>query len=171
MVRFEGAMYPDCALPGEDVGNPSVIPFFDFDADLDCVDDERSWAAGETPRRLAGSRRNPAPVRRAAARDNQKPQEPKIEIVLYTSPESEKSRRAMRAVEKVLKRYNAAQVRFTTCDLSQRPQDGEADSVVFTPTLVKQGPGPRTAIIGNLEREEILCDLLDASGVDRRWDD
>jgi hypothetical protein len=67
--------------------------------------------------------------------------------------------------------YNSAQVKFSTCDLSQSPQEGEVDSVVFTPTLVKQGPGPRTSIIGNLDQEDILKDLLDASGVDRRrWD-
>jgi hypothetical protein len=36
---------------------------------------------------------------------------------------------------------------------------------------VKQGPGPRTSIIGNIEQHEALTDLLDASGVDRRWDD
>lgn len=47
-----------------------------------------------------------------------------------------------------------------------------ADSVIFTPTLVTQGLGPRTAIIGNLEDQEILLDLLEANGVDRRrWDD
>jgi hypothetical protein len=63
-------------------------------------------------------------------------------------------------------------VKFSTCDLSERPQDGEVDAVLFTPTLVKQGPGPRTSIIGNLQQEDILKELLDTSGVDRRrWDD
>lgn len=103
--------------------------------------------------------------------DRQAQNEPKVELVLYTSAESEKSQRAVRAVKEVLKRYDISQVRFSMCDLSQRPQDGEIDDVVFTPTLVKQSPGPRTSIIGNLEREDVLCELLDASGVDRRWDD
>lgn len=152
MIESFESVYPDPALPGGDV--------FDL-----------PWDMGEAPRRrLGGTRPGTPPVRQASARDRDRPQEPKIDLVLYTSPESEKSRRAIRAVQEVLKRYDARQVRFTTCDLSQRPQDGDADSVVFTPTLVKQGPGPKTAIIGNLEREEILCDLLDSSGVDRRWD-
>ena len=117
-----------------------------------------------------------APVRHAVPRRHKSnegpPVAPKIEIVLYTSAESEKSQKALRVIRGVLDMYNSAQVKFSTCDLSQSPQDGEVDSVVFTPTLVKQGPGPRTSIIGNLDQEEILKDLLDASGVDRRrWDD
>jgi hypothetical protein len=163
MTESEVGVYPDPALPG-----PGVVKPFDFPL----PDDDDVWEAGETPRRIGGSRHHSPPVRRASARDREKPpQEPRIDLVLYTSPESERSQRAVRAVHQVLKRYDERQIRFTTCDLSQRPQDGDADSVVFTPTLVKQGPGPKTAIIGNLEREEVLLDLLDASGVDRRWDD
>ena len=41
---------------------------------------------------------------------------------------------------------------------------------VFTPTLVKRGPGPRTWLIGNLDHADLLVDLLDVSGVDRRRD-
>ena len=165
MTEPEFAVYPDPASPGQDVVKPFDFPFL-----LD--DDDDLWTAGETPRRVGGSRHHSTPLRRATARDRDTPpQEPKVELVLYTSAESEKSQRAIRAVQNVLKRFDERQVRFSTCDLSQRPQDGEADSVVFTPTLVNKGPGPKTAIIGNLEREEVLCDLLDASGVDRRWDD
>ena len=125
---------------------------------------------GETRRRLRGSPSHGIPPGHKA---NDRPvAPPKIEIVLYVSAASEKSQKALRAIQGVLDLYVAAQVKFTTCDLSQRPADGEVDSVVFTPTLVKQGPGPRTSIIGNLSHEEILKDLLDASGVDRRrWDD
>jgi circadian clock protein KaiB len=95
----------------------------------------------------------------------------RVDLVLYTSAASDKSQRAIRAIQAVLERYVASQISFSTCDLSSDPQEGDIDSVVFTPTLVKRGPGPRTSIIGNLEREDVLCDLLDASGVDRRWDD
>lgn len=164
-------MYADWSIPGADVGKPADFPLFDDSLDIDALIDSLSRLESDRPRRLGGVRGRATPPRRSSAGDSQPPQEPKIDLVLYTSPASEKSRRAMRAVEQVLRRYDMSQVRFVTCDLSKRPQDGDADSVVFTPTLVKQGPGPRTSIIGNLEREEILCDLLDASGVDRRWDD
>jgi hypothetical protein len=141
-----------------------------FDIDLEAFLDHVSDLAGETRRRTAShSRQLLTP--RAAAHDRHKPSEPKVELVLYTSRESDKSQRAIRAVEEVLNHYDRSQVRLTMCDLSARPEEGEADSVVFTPTLVKQGPGPKTAIIGNLDGGEVLRDLLDASGVDRRWDD
>jgi hypothetical protein len=42
--------------------------------------------------------------------------------------------------------------------------------VLFTPTLVKRGPGPRTWIVGNLDQPELLTDLLDVSGVERKRD-
>ena len=139
--------------------------------DIDAFLDRMRELTGETRRRLRGTAGRPAPVRHKSNEDAP-PVSPKIEIVLYVSAASEKSQKALRAIHAVLENYVEAQVKFSTCDLSQRPQDGEVDSVVFTPTLVKQGPGPRTSIIGNLDSEEILKDLLDASGVDRRrWDD
>jgi circadian clock protein KaiB len=125
---------------------------------------------GESGRRLRGPVTHRPPARQKANDGRAAP--PKIEIVLYVSAASAKSQKALRAIKGVLDMYVSTQVKFSTCDLSQRPQDGEVDSVVFTPTLVKQGPGPRTSIIGNLDQQEILKDLLDASGVDRRrWDD
>ena len=40
----------------------------------------------------------------------------------------------------------------------------------LTPTLVKRGPGPRTWLLGNLDRPELLVDLLEVNGVERRRD-
>ena len=148
-------------LPDGPVGEPD---------DIEAFLDRMQELTGETRRRP----RPPAghPVSRNHKSNDGPAIPPKIEIVLYTSAESEKSQKALRVIKGVLEMYVSTQVKFSTCDLSQSPQDGEVDSVVFTPTLVKQGPGPRTSIIGNLDHEEILKDLLDASGVDRRrWDD
>jgi circadian clock protein KaiB len=94
----------------------------------------------------------------------------KIELVLYTSASSEKCQKALRTIRDVLDRYDTSQVKFSICDLSGRPSLGDADSVVFTPTLVKRGPGPRTWIVGNLDQTDLLVDLLDVSGVDRKRD-
>jgi hypothetical protein len=156
---------PSSETSYRDIG-PPVYPLQDpFDFDL----------VGESAEGLAsGRRRSGPPGRQVRSRSNDRERKtpPKIDLVLYTSPVSEKSQRALRVIREVLNRYDASQVRFSTCDLSERPLDGEPDSVLFTPTLVKQGPGPRTSIIGNLEKDEILCELLDANGVDRRrWDD
>jgi hypothetical protein len=138
--------------------------------DIDAFLDRMLELTGETRRRLRAPAGHHVPSRHKS--DDTPEPSPKIDLVLYTSAESEKSQKALRAVREVLSQYDASQVKFSTCDLSTRPQDAEADSVVFTPTLVKQGPGPRTSIIGNLDQQEILKDLLDSSGVDRRrWDD
>ena len=139
--------------------------------DIDAFLYRMQKVTGETRRRLRSSTgRHTVPSRQKANDGPEAP--PKIEIVLYVSAASEKSQKALRAIRTVLENYVSSQVKFSTCDLAQQPQDGEVDSVVFTPTLVKQSPGPRTSIIGNLEQEDILKDLLDASGVDRRrWDD
>jgi circadian clock protein KaiB len=138
--------------------------------DIEAFLDRMQELTGESRRRLHRPAGHPVP-RRDRSNDGLAIA-PKIEIVLYTSAASEKSQKALRVIKDVLDMYVSAQVKFSTCDLSQSPQEGEVDSVVFTPTLVKQGPGPRTSIIGNLDQEEVLKDLLDASGVDRRrWDD
>jgi hypothetical protein len=88
--------------------------------------------------------------------------------VLYTSAASEKSQRALRTLQRVMDRFNASQVSLTITDLAAAPSGGEADSVVFTPTLVKRGPGPRTWIVGNLDQDDLLVDLFEVSGVDRK---
>jgi len=94
----------------------------------------------------------------------------RIDLVLYTSPASDKCQKAIRAIHQVLDRYNVSQVKFTICDVAKDPEVAEQDSIVFTPTLVKRGPGPRTWLIGNLDQPDLLIDLLDVSGVDRRRD-
>jgi circadian clock protein KaiB len=102
--------------------------------------------------------------------DGRRQNSPKIELVLYTSQSSEKSRQAVRAVKRVLEQYKVSQVSFTICDLTHESSKADEDAVVFTPTLVKRGPGPRTWIVGNLDQPELLIDLLDVSGVERRRD-
>jgi hypothetical protein len=49
--------------------------------------------------------------------------------------------------------------------LSANPEAGTADSVAFTPTLVRRTPGPRTFILGHITNPEVLLELLaDCSG-------
>jgi circadian clock protein KaiB len=153
------------------VENPDVLLQDPFRCDLEEFVDYVAELAGETRRRsIPGGRSR---LLRAASPDRGRGKgEVKLQLVLYTSRESERSQRAVRTVQEVLSDYDASQVRLKTCDLANNPEDAEEDSVVFTPMLVKQGPGPRTAIIGNLEDREVLRELLDANGVERRtWDD
>ena len=161
-------MYYGPSSGGTTDKQPDGCPLWDDEFDIDGFLDRISMEASPVRRRIAG------PVvrsgRRAMAHDDSIVP-PRIDLILYTSAVSEKSQRAVRAVQEVLRGYDASQIKFVTCDLAQRPLEGDVHAVVFTPTLVKQGPGPRTSIIGNLENPGVLRDLLDASGVDRRWED
>jgi hypothetical protein len=89
----------------------------------------------------------------------------RLELVLYTSA-SETCQRALRTLERVLDKFDASQVSVTVRDLAHAPASGDEDAVVFTPTLVKHGPGPRTWIVGNLDQDHVLIDLFKASGVE-----
>ena len=92
----------------------------------------------------------------------------KIELTLYTRSGSDACGRALATIHRVLENYNTAQVSLTVCNLAETPDGGDEDSVIYTPTLVKRGPGPRTWLVGNLDRDEFLIDLLELNGVERR---
>ena len=66
----------------------------------------------------------------------------------------------------MLARYQSSRVKLTIYDLSQNPEAGTADSVAFTPTLVKRSPGPRTFILGHITNPDLLVELLQACGED-----
>lgn len=155
----------------DDFDEPSDIRVFRKPVDLDPFLDRMGDIVAATKRRRpAGTARLSAIARGVADERMRVPKRQKIELVLYTSAESEKSVRAIRAVRQVLDRYDQAQVSFSICDLSGTPSGGENDAIVFTPTLVKKGPGPKMWIIGNLDNADVLVDLLEVSGVDRKRD-
>jgi hypothetical protein len=54
-------------------------------------------------------------------------------------------------------KYEASQVRLTI----------RRDSA-FAPALVTRGSGAATWILGNLDQDDLLIDLFDLSGVDRK---
>lgn len=89
-----------------------------------------------------------------------------IELVLYVSAHSPRSANAITNIKRVLARFESSRVSLTICDLSQDPHQGLADSIAFTPTLVKRSPGPRTFILGHITNPEILVEILEACGED-----
>jgi CheY-like chemotaxis protein len=84
---------------------------------------------------------------------------PQLELVLYVSTHSLACARALQVL-RTLVPDSAPDVRLTVCDLATHPGAGEADNVVFTPTLVKRLPTPRTWILGDLSRPETVGELL-----------
>ena len=156
-------------LTGQDFEEPDDIRVFHKPLDLDPFLDRIAEIVVATKRRR-GSALKPPTASRGVSHDHgaRARKTPKIELVLYVSAASEKSHRALRAIDAVLQQYDAAQVNFSVRDLSGVPSSGDEDAVVFTPTLVKRGPGPRTWIVGNLDQPELLIDLLELSGVERK---
>jgi CheY-like chemotaxis protein len=155
-------------LTGHDFDVPSDIRVFRKGFELDPFLDRVADMVAATRRHREMLTRLPLALRDVAF-DKQRPGKvTKIDLVLYTRGESDVCRRALTTIHRVLDKYNRAQVCLTVCDLAATPDGGDHDSVIYTPTLVKRGPGPRTWIVGNLDQDEFLIDLLELSGVDRR---
>jgi CheY-like chemotaxis protein len=85
-----------------------------------------------------------------------------IELILYVSAHSPRSASAIANIQKVLTRYKSSRVNLTIHDLSQDPNQGAADGIAFTPTLVKKSPGPRTFILGHITNPDLLLELLES---------
>lgn len=157
-------------LTGHDFEEPDDIRVFHKPLEIDPFLDRMAEIIARTKQRRDAGRIKPPSAARGTAHDrgHRTSKVIKIELVLYVSASSEKCQKALRTVHSVLQQYDADQVSFSVCDLARHPASAEDDSVVFTPTLVKRGPGPRTWIVGNLDQDELLVDLLELSGVDRR---
>ena len=96
------------------------------------------------------------------------PGDAKVELTLYVSASSPSSLKAVKNLERILASYEAGAVRFSLCDLSKDPDHlADEDHIAFTPTLVKRTPDPKVWILGDLERTEVVHDLLAMSGLQR----
>jgi CheY-like chemotaxis protein len=125
--------------------------------------------------RLEGDRRPPSrrPPARAAApgragddRFNLDDCPEPVELILYVSSHSPRSGAAIENIKRVLATYKGPRVSLTICDLAKEPLKAAADSVAFTPTLVKRSPGPRTFILGHLTSPELVLQLLASCDID-----
>jgi len=92
----------------------------------------------------------------------------RIELALYISASSPSSLKALRNVTRLLADHDAAQVRFTTYDLSKEHiAAAQEDRIAFTPTLVKRWPEPKVWILGDLDDIRVVSDLLSHCGVEQ----
>jgi CheY-like chemotaxis protein len=133
------------ASRGQDPAHVSQVP-------------ERGVAsAGEDATTSAAARPGPAAA----------PAAPAVELALYVSRLSPASVRAERNIDALLAAYDGSRVKLVVCDLALKPEDAERDRVIFTPTLVKRYPSPRTWVLGDLSDATVVMDLLAMSGVER----
>ena len=94
--------------------------------------------------------------------------DPRVELVLYVTADSPASQRARRHLESTLAQFENDTVRLEVCDVASDPARGEADRVVFTPTLVARCGGIATWVLGDLSDRAMLLDLLHVCGLEPR---
>ena len=145
--------------PAEVEGVEIIPKPFDLD---DLVDRVKQKLEGNEPSKPA--RRKKAGAKRSGgnAFDDDGDCPDPIELILYVSAHSPRSASAIENIQKVLTRYKSSRVKLTIHDLSKDPNQGAADGIAFTPTLVKKSPGPRTFILGHITNPELLLELLES---------
>lgn len=120
--------------------------------------------------RLEGPTKRPklpltAPISSSGTEDGTGGQPVKpVELILYVSSDSGRSVQAIKNIERVVSRFSSDRVTLTIHDLSVDPSQGLADSIAYTPTLVRRSPGPRTFILGHITNPEIVEELLEGCG-------
>ncbi len=84
----------------------------------------------------------------------------KIEIKLYVSGETPRSKKAIEAIEDVCDQELKGRVTLEVIDVLDRPDLAEKEAVFATPTLIKKLPEPIKRLIGDLSnKEKVLLGL------------
>jgi hypothetical protein len=89
-----------------------------------------------------------------------------FELVLYISARSPYASTARRNCDLLLDHFDRSTLHFEVCDVSQQPERAEADSVCFTPMLLKRDPPPRTYVVGDLSNVPALVALFQSCGME-----
>lgn len=84
-----------------------------------------------------------------------------VNLTLYVMGGSHRSARAVRNLRRLIDEAGA-EVEVEVVDVIERPERGEQDRVVATPTLVRRGPGPQRRLIGDLSQPDAVVSLLQA---------
>ena len=98
----------------------------------------------------------PGSGERVKARPSQRP---RVELELYVT-DSPQSRRALRAMERVLDDSNAPRVKVIIRNIDHEPLASAEDPIAVTPVLVKNRPGEKERFVGNLDSARSLGALI-----------
>jgi circadian clock protein KaiB len=84
----------------------------------------------------------------------------KYRLRLYVTGLTSRSTRAIEVVRDICERHLAGQYDLEIIDVYQQPTRIGADQIVAIPTLVRETPGPRRLIIGDMsDRARLLSGL------------
>lgn len=91
--------------------------------------------------------------------------EASVRLRLYTAGHSRSSAAARRNLQRVIDESAPGRIELSEIDVLEDPALVDADDrIIFTPTLVRLRPEPRTWIIGELSDDHLLRDLILVSG-------
>lgn len=136
------------------------IPYPNFDDAIAETEPDSSPLEAAERRRTSG---NGFTRRGASANRSNTSDERPIELLLYVSALSPHSKTALRNIRRALAQFANRPFSLTVHDLSRDPQRAARDGVHFTPTLVSNGQGPRTWILGHLENPQVLREFLESA--------
>ena len=84
----------------------------------------------------------------------------KIELTLYITGETPRSKKAVRELETLCEGKFKDRVALEIIDVLERPDLAMEERIIVTPTLIKKLPAPIIRIIGDLsDKEKVLLKL------------
>ncbi|HLG95563.1 MAG TPA: circadian clock KaiB family protein [Bryobacteraceae bacterium] len=96
--------------------------------------------------------------------------EPAGEVVLrlFVTGGSQRSLRAIEAVQRICKEFLSNSVRVEVVDVIKEPEKAESEKILATPTLIRQVPGPPRRLVGDLGQPARVIELLGLQDHTRR---
>lgn len=92
----------------------------------------------------------------------------RVELCLYLHSGTSASAAAETNLQNALADFDTTRLQLESIDLARSPRAAHPeDKVVFTPTLVRRGPGSRLALVGDLGDRALLDSVLLAAGLSR----
>jgi circadian clock protein KaiB len=94
-----------------------------------------------------------------------------ISLTLYIINHSAISKRAINNINSIFSIIkNSELCQLKIIDLKENPNLAESEKILATPMLVKESPGPKLRIIGDLSNKEKLISLLELEQYDHEKD-
>jgi circadian clock protein KaiB len=84
----------------------------------------------------------------------------RILLRLFVTGSSQRSSRAIEAVQSLCRNHLGNAIEVEIIDVLEDPQKAEDDKILATPTLIRQSPGPRRRLVGDLSETDRIIELL-----------
>jgi circadian clock protein KaiB len=85
---------------------------------------------------------------------------PEVLLRLFVTGTSQRSLRAIEAIQGMCKQYLNAYVRVDVVDVFKDPDEAEKEKILAIPTLIRQIPGPPRRLVGDLGEPVRVIELL-----------